>query len=345
MTKVLTVPDTTPAFSVSPTFGTTEVQCTPATASGGGGAPLSNVRFVNQGTTVPVPDQDGSATAPFSTIAAGITALHAAFPPGGGGTPTLLITPADYRAEGALTPINVSLIGWGNLSENVQVGTLSFGLELVSMSFVSCDSVTATGTVVCVSCEFIGGFSGGGGLELLDSTFNGNFNSAGGEFFCEDSSVGNGTFTCGSLTLKNSFIVNVTDVIGATVSLQGGLSAWSWHHASPAIDLSGGATLTDVEVDCATAFLQITVPALASGALGYATVDTTGTELDGIDVNDVVVANAHSDLAAAGAGNGGLINARVSALNTIRCAFVGALAGGGTSFAFSRVGLSVPPPT
>ena len=38
MSKVLTVPDSTPAFSIIPTFGTAEVQCTPAVGGEGGGS-------------------------------------------------------------------------------------------------------------------------------------------------------------------------------------------------------------------------------------------------------------------------------------------------------------------
>jgi hypothetical protein len=75
------------------------------------------------------------------------------------------------------------------------------------------------------------------------------------------------------------------------------------------------------------------VPAVAADAVGYVNVSTVGTDLEGITTGQLIVANPTTDLVAAGAG-GGFINARVSAANTIRCAFNGALAGGAADFVF-----------
>lgn len=83
--------------------------------------------------------------------------------------------------------------------------------------------------------------------------------------------------------------------------------------------------------------LQILVPAVAADAVGYVNTTLVGTALENrLAVNDPVVVCPQSDLVAAGAG-GGFINARISAANTLRCAFNGALAGGNANFTVARV--------
>jgi hypothetical protein len=77
------------------------------------------------------------------------------------------------------------------------------------------------------------------------------------------------------------------------------------------------------------------VPTLAAGELGYVNVSLAGSALTGLTTTDNVEVNPQSDLAAAGIGNGGLLNWRVSAANTLRLAFVGALAGGAANFQVS----------
>lgn len=68
---------------------------------------------------------------------------------------------------------------------------------------------------------------------------------------------------------------------------------------------------------------SVDVPVLATDELGYADVNVSGT-LAGLNTGDPVIVNPEADVEAAGAGNGGFINARVSALNTVRLAFIGA---------------------
>lgn len=81
---------------------------------------------------------------------------------------------------------------------------------------------------------------------------------------------------------------------------------------------------------------NIVVPAVAADAVGYLDVDLSATGLAGTTVGAVMVCAPTADLVAAGAG-GGYINCRVSALNTVRLAFNGALAGGAVDFLFTRV--------
>lgn len=78
--------------------------------------------------------------------------------------------------------------------------------------------------------------------------------------------------------------------------------------------------------------ITVAVPVLLAGVLGYVDVSLVGTPLEGMPATAVVTAQPQVDLAAAGAGNGGFLNCRVSATNTLRFAFIGALAGGNANF-------------
>lgn len=93
---------------------------------------------------------------------------------------------------------------------------------------------------------------------------------------------------------------------------------------------------TDWSGAVTTVFAGVVVPALATSALGYVNVSLAGSALAGLTTTDNVVVQPTSDLAAAGVGNGGLLNWRMSASETLRLAFTGALAGGAASFQVSH---------
>jgi hypothetical protein len=83
--------------------------------------------------------------------------------------------------------------------------------------------------------------------------------------------------------------------------------------------------------------LTITVPAILAGSVGYANETLVGTTLEDLfAVGDPVTVCPQSDLVAAGLG-GAFTNARISAANTLRCTFVGPLAGGDALFTVARV--------
>jgi hypothetical protein len=87
----------------------------------------------------------------------------------------------------------------------------------------------------------------------------------------------------------------------------------------------------------AQALISVAVPALAAAALGYVDVSLVGTALAGAPAGSQIIAEPQADLAAAGAAGGFYVNARVSATNTVRLAFVGTLAGGNVNFLFTRL--------
>lgn len=82
--------------------------------------------------------------------------------------------------------------------------------------------------------------------------------------------------------------------------------------------------------------------AISGTGPAYVDVDTTGTDLEyvgnGYPISESVYVNATADLARAGAANGGVIGARVSAAHTIRLALMGNLTGGTYDFLFTAGG-------
>lgn len=68
----------------------------PGSGGGGGVNQIFNVRYVDQNTAVPVPDQTGTIGAPFGTAAAAVTALKALVPLDGSGTYVLMAWPGNY---------------------------------------------------------------------------------------------------------------------------------------------------------------------------------------------------------------------------------------------------------
>lgn len=94
---------------------------------------------------------------------------------------------------------------------------------------------------------------------------------------------------------------------------------------------SNGQPVTPNRFEPPPVTISVVVPAVAADAVGYA--DVT---MPGVAVGEMVVASPTADLVAAGAG-GGYINCRVSAPNTVRLAFNGALAGGAVNFLFKRI--------
>lgn len=83
--------------------------------SGGGGAPLSFVRYVDQGTAVPLAEQTGSESAPYASLAQAVTDLDS----GDGGV--VYVTPGDYSADAVVTNSSIYFVGLGPfIGTNVQ---------------------------------------------------------------------------------------------------------------------------------------------------------------------------------------------------------------------------------
>jgi hypothetical protein len=360
--KALTLPSGQDSVTVYTSDGSAEVMLLNRDVGGGGASvAFSKVFYVDKGTSVAPADQTGSAVAPFSTLLAGIAAMQAAQP--NVDFTALILIPGDYSAEGGGAGVDchhISLIGAveGD-SVSVRLPPIQWaagaGLWLANVDALNGLDLQAgtdatTGASVSATYAQIGPVTNGGSLFTEHCTVASPF--TGSQLVCRNSVLNAETITIqdGSEieltatifdTSAGSWSITFASALGTLIV--DSLTAFSLHALSPALDLNSGQIL--VRADQGGAELTVTIPALANGVLGYAEVDTTGTELDGIDANDVVVGNPNDDLAGAGANGGAYIGCRVRTFNTIRCAFVGNLAGGGHGFKFARVTRVVPPPS
>lgn len=269
---------------------------------------------------------------PFTEIAA----IDFAATPAGGTAELILtglflltgITSSDATKEGSiwlLGPLNNDNgIGAG-------VGNISFPLGQVVIenstytgTALACSFLTMTNAAVAGAGPNITMHAGGQAV-FNDTTFSGSGAhtltvASGGCLFR------NCSFPAGAnLTVDNAAGVAVFDSFSWFNFVQGGcvLSTPANVHVQ-----SRGASKTTIAV---------AVPALVAAASGYVNVDVSGIPiLAGIAVGDPVVVNPTDDITAAGAGNGGFINARVSALNTVRLLFIGTTAAASHNFTIAR---------
>lgn len=83
--------------------------------------------------------------------------------------------------------------------------------------------------------------------------------------------------------------------------------------------------------------LSVAVPVVAAGAVAYLNVSLVGTDLEGmLTAASAIIVNPQSDLVAAGAG-GGFLNARFTAANSLRMAFVGPIAAAAHNFSVALI--------
>ena len=312
---------------------------------------VTNVRWVDVATTVPLADQDGTLAAPFASMQNALDSVGAAT------SATLYAATGDYSAQTLVPPLTLdtlSIISLGYIPRNGR----EFGDAITSIPLVVLPVTDATAKACAVTlggCT-TSGIGPGGGLIVAGSV------SAYGCNNVDVSGVNGYYFGCavaGNLSMGNTYydschfngctietdgsrieMVNTTFNPGAVaditfVDVTGDLvlDAYTCSQFFGAIESLNNGVLV-VRNRPKQARISVVVPAVAADAVGYVNVSTVGTDLEGITTGQVVVANPTTDLVAAGAG-GGFINARVSAADTIRCAFNGALAGGAADFVFA----------
>lgn len=310
---------------------------------------VTNVRYVDVGTSVPLAEQDGTLAAPFASMQDAFDSIDAV-------NAIVYAAPGDYSAQTLVPSLDLesfSILSMGYVPQNGrEFGEAIVGIRLVTLPIL--DATAKSYQVVFSGCNPSGIGPGGGVLVAGSVTALGcnDLNVAGvtGYYFgCAVSgNLGMGDLyydSChfASCTIESDGtrieMVNTTfnpaavaditfvDVAGSLV-----FDAYTCNQFFAATESLNNGVLTvrnRPKRDTAT----VVVPAVAAGSVGYVNVSTTGTPLEGIATGDLVVANPATDLVAAGLG-GGFINARVSAPDTIRCAFVGPLAGGAVNFFF-----------
>lgn len=229
-------------------------------------------------------------------------------------------------------------------------GQLQIGDGTLNLDFWDVDIGTAiptgtalVGTVRIVDSHFTFAiFAGASGstftpapsLEMYGGDITGQASFSTGQFY--DVVFGN-----------NVIITPVTNGTTRFVGCRFGTAVTISNAAGPAIEMdtyshasfvAGGGVFagTIVVVGTPKETLSIVVPAVLAGQVGYVTTAFAGA-LAGLPQDTPIVANPTADLVAAGAG-GGFINARVSVAGSVRCAFLGPLAGGASNFTFASLG-------
>lgn len=320
--------------------------------AGGGGLNnrLTNVFFVDSATTVPTASQNGAIGTPFATVQQAVTALE----PDGG---CVYIAPGLYDevvtiteptdligmvsegvAEGAFPRVTITEIA--GASSVVGLYGIDISDDLVTAGlraqhcFIEAD-IVLTGTCEVTDCIFTGAITPGADVVC-------NFKNCSVSSFVADNSGGfDQAFfdNCALGVVQNSSILNIRLCsLGGNITGVGDMnidtnSYYDGIRQGRTITQTGIRTFTDKQLSIT---LSIVVPAVAADAVGYVDTSLVGTALEGVfAVNDPVIVNPQSDLVAAGAG-GGYINSRISAANTLRSAFNGALAGGAANFTVCR---------
>ncbi len=317
---------------------------------------VTNVRYVDVGTSVALADQDGTLAAPFASMQDAFDSIDAV-------NAIVYAAPGDYTGQTLVPSLdleNFAILSMGYIPQNGR----EFGESVAGMKLVALPSIDATAKpyqIVFAGCS-PSGIGAGGGLLAAGSV------TAIGCNGVEPAGVSGYFFGCavGGGVGMGQLYYDSCHFNGCTIETDGSLIEMVNTTFNPAavaditfVDSTGNLVLdayTNSQLFSAIetitnanfvvrnrpnmATISVVVPAVAADAVGYVDVSTVGTPLEGITVGQLVVGNPTADLVAAGAG-GGFINARVSGVSTIRCAFNGALAGGAVNFIF---GVFAPSP-
>lgn len=227
------------------------------------------------------------------------------------------------------TPVVVqtSFITGGITAASVEASSSSFSGDIVvpgACSLTECQSNTTAdidaGFIRLQGCFWNGNLSCSGEVQLIDTYTTSGF--PGGT---------SNILTTGPLEIWNSRLSgNVTslDLSIDTVSYQAALAA------GLTFTITNPIAIVDPPISAA---LAIAVPTVAAGAVDYTNRTLIGTSLENVfnGANEPVIVSPEEDLVAAGPG-GGFLNARLSAANTLRCAFIGPLSSATVTFTVSR---------
>jgi hypothetical protein len=311
--------------------GTTEV-CEVVPGGAPIGAGTSGVWFVDKSAPA---GGNGSIDSPFNLFGDAFTAADAAVV--ASGLPQVIwVTPGPYAEppqSSATGGFTLTVVGW-NIAGDIALTpdtaptlpSITFtGAGVLCVNLVGCNigsvdvatgEVTLTSTIASgVTCDV---------LKARDSQFGVAGWTATTSADISNCVLGAGAGVSALATIRNcpqpAAPVNIT----GSVNIDAFTNAWQQITASVVLQV----------IDKPAQFsVGVVVPAVGAGNVDY--VDTVlGGELATAPTDTPVTGNPHADLAAAGAG-GGFINCRMSAPGTVRCAFIGPIAGGLTLFTFT----------
>jgi hypothetical protein len=235
-------------------------------------------------------------------------------------------------------------LGASGTNLEIHDSNFAFGIEASDATFYDCRFIDGGGVLsnnlIAIDCSFEGANTGAAGNTtclLRGGRFAGQ-QVAGADITCQGvafeavTQIGSAG-TTETLTIRDCIMDGTLTVFSDVIDIDSG----SYNQA-----IEGGAVFTPATSltfsdPPLSATVSIIVPAVGAGAVGYVDTSLAATIFAGLfAVNNPVSVIPQSDLVAAGAG-GGFINARISAANTLRSAFVGPLAGGAANFTVTRV--------
>lgn len=306
-------------------------------AATGGNVNLSLEYFVDPATPVALANQTGNIEAPFATLAQALAVAS--------GDAQIWSVPGDYSAEGALvisTSIGclspISNLAWQGIYSNAiwsvasGVTALGYKLQLIgSTGGVNCTDVSSRAILdTCWLSQLIG-------LGFGDLTN------------CRVDNV----CDIGRLLARNSVLGCAINVTGTDVQFLGcdfGDSVVLTFLNAPGVASFDGPSLSAFfERGCSIvngviaryeatpphASVPIVVPAVLAGSLDYVSTSLVGTPLAGYitAANQSIIVTPESDIGSGpGVGIGGLLYAYADGADSVRCAFIGGLAGGAANF-------------
>lgn len=305
--------------------------------------PLSTEIFVDVGTAEPVATQDGSIAQPFSTIGAA-AAVASNFD-------TLTLIAGDYSAE--VPPVFVLdlqltspvpqwaagaavdqtwLVANGFLVNLPNLTGLALALVNVTVDQVTANRVSLAGCIIGTS------ITSAGIVTASNTRLPSSVVATADDVTADSCQIGFGGaagITTGGTVVRLS---NCRTQLALTVTFSGAAGQLQVDASTNHYLQTNGITIVNgalvVTSRQARETLAVVVPAVAAGAVGYVSTAFIA-ELASIPQFAPLVGNPQADLVAAGAG-GGFVNCWADAAGSVRCSFLGPLAGGAVAFTFAR---------
>ncbi len=297
-------------------------------------SPFSNIRYVDQRAGLPSDEQTGAINAPFTSLQAAIDAIPPIEDLDGPQGGVLLVVGHDYSSESLALPSNMAIVAVGareNPAGRVLIGNIDCaGSDLVLTGVEVAGAVSNAGTITakdsilhssiqattglrCTNCELHGQISTDFlALEYCPS-ITGNIEMGGGRILYSE--LLSPTVTANSLDIDRYTQARATGFPGVNFVVPSGVLV---------LDRAG--TFSTPEQ------LEVFVPELIGSATSTQDIVVTGTPLEGIDTQNLVLANPADDDAAFL-----LRSVRVVGFDTLRFELRGPYAGGPVFFMVSRL--------
>lgn len=305
-----------------------------------GGALLAAVWFVDLNTSVALADQTGAIGAPFATANQGFAAAQADATANVLRPQVIVFTSGDYSAEAVPPALDypVTLTCWRDMCPNQGADAFPQPIGLAVLN-----GITSTADLI-----YQGVYFSGSAVTAANVTMRGAFTNQ--LTTCESfkayagSQFGDLVTTVNGADIDNCVLpASITVAVGqrcrirnctqtAACAVTGDLELDGYSNSFQTITATG---LTLVDERQARETVSVVVPAVLAGSVGYVSTALVA-ELQFLPQFAPVVGNPQADLVAAGAG-GGFVNCWADAVGSVRCSFVGPLAGGAVNFTFARV--------